>query len=183
VLSPRTPDNMVYLDTAVQDGDTLVSFALHYGCTVAEIKRANNLISEQDFYALRTLKIPVPRYGVMTELLEDAGHREPCYKPGAFLVEVDRNLEAIVRSADSLSPKEEPRLTASERGAGFQRHRRQMDPCDGADCGLRWWNAVAAMLLVGIATPLLYLLYHQLQIPFHVSMTTPEKDMFQKLHG
>uniref|UniRef100_UPI00358FAF99 lysM and putative peptidoglycan-binding domain-containing protein 4-like isoform X2 n=1 Tax=Myxine glutinosa TaxID=7769 RepID=UPI00358FAF99 len=186
VLRPRTPDNIIYLDTEV-----------------AEIKRANNLISEQDFYALRTLKIPVPRYGVMTEFLEEASRRKPCSttskwplvngpchandgslmledtavhmadKPGAFLVEVDRNLEAIVRSADSLSPKEEPRLTAHERGAVLQRQRRQKDTCDGADCGLRWWNAVAAMLLVGIATPLLYLLYHQLQIPFHVPTTTP----------
>lgn len=34
---------------------------------MADIKRANNLLTEQDFFALRSVKIPVRRFSVLTE--------------------------------------------------------------------------------------------------------------------
>ena len=42
---------------------------------VAEIKRANNLITEQDFFALRHIKIPVKRHGILTEPSEESKRR------------------------------------------------------------------------------------------------------------
>ncbi|KAJ0019414.1 hypothetical protein NQD34_006983 [Periophthalmus magnuspinnatus] len=60
-------DDIVYLIRDIQEGDTLNSIALQYHCTVADIKRANNLLKEQDFFALRSIKIPVKRFSILTE--------------------------------------------------------------------------------------------------------------------
>uniref|UniRef100_A0A8C8A051 LysM and putative peptidoglycan-binding domain-containing protein 3 n=1 Tax=Oryzias sinensis TaxID=183150 RepID=A0A8C8A051_9TELE len=60
-------DNIIYLTRDIQEGDTLNSLALQYHCSVADIKRANNLLTEQDFFALRSVKIPVRRFSVLTE--------------------------------------------------------------------------------------------------------------------
>ena len=49
---------------------------------VAELKRANNLYSDQDFHALKTIKIPVQPHGLLTET-EDKKQRPPPLKmPG-----------------------------------------------------------------------------------------------------
>ena len=42
---------------------------------VNELKRANNLINEQDFFALRRIKIPVKKYGLLTEPEEEIKRR------------------------------------------------------------------------------------------------------------
>ncbi|AWP06892.1 putative lysM and putative peptidoglycan-binding domain-containing protein 3-like [Scophthalmus maximus] len=60
-------DDIIYLTRDIQEGDTLNSFSLQYHCSVADIKRANNLLTEQDFFALRSVKIPVKRFSVLTE--------------------------------------------------------------------------------------------------------------------
>ena len=38
---------------------------------MSELKRLNNLIRDQDFYALTVIKVPVQRFGLLTELLEE----------------------------------------------------------------------------------------------------------------
>ena len=48
---------------------------------MAELKRVNGLYTEQDFFAHRTLKIPVRRNGVLTEK-DELQKREP--RPGAL---------------------------------------------------------------------------------------------------
>uniref|UniRef100_A0AAV2MRK0 LysM and putative peptidoglycan-binding domain-containing protein 3 n=1 Tax=Knipowitschia caucasica TaxID=637954 RepID=A0AAV2MRK0_KNICA len=60
-------DDIIYLVRDIQEGDTLNSIALQYHCTVADIKRSNNLLKEQDFFALRSIKIPVKRFSILTE--------------------------------------------------------------------------------------------------------------------
>lgn len=49
---------------------------------IAELKRVNNLYSDQDFYALKTIKIPVQPHGILTEVSEKK-QRPPSLKiPG-----------------------------------------------------------------------------------------------------
>ncbi|XP_001637680.2 lysM and putative peptidoglycan-binding domain-containing protein 3 [Nematostella vectensis] len=55
------------LEREIHENDTLQSFALNFGCTMEEIKRANNLYSEQDFHALQMIKIPVQPHGLLAE--------------------------------------------------------------------------------------------------------------------
>lgn len=65
-------DDMVHVEKEIKDGDTLQTLSLQYGCPVSELKRINNLIADQDFYARRTLKVPMRRDGILLELEESA---------------------------------------------------------------------------------------------------------------
>ncbi|XP_077988850.1 lysM and putative peptidoglycan-binding domain-containing protein 3-like [Glandiceps talaboti] len=94
-LRPRGKDNIrkktqtiveeeqkpLYLERAVVEGDTLQSFALQYGVPISELKRINNLITEQDFYRLKSVKVPIKRYGLLTELHEEERRRPNAATP------------------------------------------------------------------------------------------------------
>lgn len=45
------------------DDDSLQKLALKFNCTVAEIKYANKIYNDQEFHALRTVKVPVVKDG------------------------------------------------------------------------------------------------------------------------
>ncbi|NXI31734.1 LYSM4 protein, partial [Sterrhoptilus dennistouni] len=62
------PGDVVLLERELTQEDSLNKLALQYGCKVADIKRVNNFIREQDLYALKSIKIPRP--------LPEAGKRD-----------------------------------------------------------------------------------------------------------
>ncbi|KAK1792327.1 hypothetical protein P4O66_012281 [Electrophorus voltai] len=190
-------DDIVYVMRDIKDGDTLISISLQYFCSVADIKRANNLLTEQDFFALRAIKIPVRRFSSFTETHSTASHKtgspggihRVSEKPSSgasmdsssstdsvefFLQEKDKDIELLVKSSNpsrsslnevvsSLSPQQ-PLLGEPER-----RPTPRKDPYYGADWGMRWWTAVAIMLVVGIVTPVFYLLYYEVLMKADVS--------------
>ncbi|XP_051963249.1 lysM and putative peptidoglycan-binding domain-containing protein 3-like [Xyrauchen texanus] len=183
-------DDIVYLIRDIKEGDTLISISLQYFCTVADIKRANNLLTEQDFFALRSIRIPVRKFSSFTETHNTAplktsspgGTRRNAEIPisGAsldslsssssvdsvecFLQEKDKDIQLLVKSSspsrsslsEVVSLLEQPLLGDPER-----RPAQKKDPYYGADWGMRWWTAVAIMLVVGIVTPVFYLLYYE----------------------
>lgn len=193
-------DDIIYLSRDIQEGDTLNSIALQYHCSVADIKRANNLLTEQDFFALRSIKIPVRRFSVLTET-HSAGPPKPVSPTGAkrlpqilaatplpiesstdscssadsvegFLLEKDKDIEQLVKSTGpsrsslsevvsslTLQQQQQPLLG----GVEYKPVQRK-DPYYGADWGMRWWTAVAIMLVVGIVTPVFYLLYYEVLV-------------------
>jgi LysM repeat protein len=53
----------------VQPGETLASLSLKYNVPLAELKRVNNLISGNEFFALKRIKIPVKPDSLLTEIL------------------------------------------------------------------------------------------------------------------
>ncbi|XP_070256644.1 lysM and putative peptidoglycan-binding domain-containing protein 4 isoform X2 [Myotis yumanensis] len=144
---------------------------------VADIKQANSFIREQDLFALKSVKIPVRNHGILTET-----HRELRPLPGpssetrvtveeppapdsaappspltAFFQGIDRNIERAAQSEilTSESPHagpRQPRLPAAPKA-----------PPLGADCGIRWWNAVCLMLLIGVVLPVFYLVYFKIR--------------------
>ena len=59
--------------------DTLSKFALQYGCAVAELKIANNLYNEQDFHALKQIKIPIQPHSLLTERAEEEKRRSNAF--------------------------------------------------------------------------------------------------------
>lgn len=65
------------IDREILSNDSLQSFSLKYGCTVAELKRTNNLYSDQDFFALKTIKIPVQAHGLLTEATNEKPRPPP----------------------------------------------------------------------------------------------------------
>ncbi|KAM4616758.1 lysM and putative peptidoglycan-binding domain-containing protein 3 [Polymixia lowei] len=199
-------DDIVYLARDIQEGDTLNSIALQYHCSVADIKRANNLLTEQDFFALRSVKIPVRRFSVLTETHSTAPLKSPS-PSGArrlvqispvtslpsesstdsssstdsvegFLLEKDKDIERLVKSTGpSRSNLNEvvSSLTLQQQqqqpliGECEYKPTPRKDPYYGADWGMRWWTAVAIMLVVGIVTPVFYLLYYEVLVKADVS--------------
>ncbi|KAK5871602.1 hypothetical protein PBY51_004473 [Eleginops maclovinus] len=199
-------DDIIYLTKDIQEGDTLNSIALQYHCSVADIKRANNLLTEQHFFALRSVKIPVRRFSVLTETHSTAplksaspsGSRhlaqispitslpsESCTDSSSssstdsvegFLLEKDKDIERLVKSTgpsrsslnevvSSLTLQQQQPLLGEAEYKPVQRK----DPYYGADWGMRWWTAVAIMLVVGIVTPVFYLLYYEVLMKAEVS--------------
>lgn len=184
----------VLLQRELAPGDSLNKLALQYGCKVADLKKVNNFIREQDLYAVRSIKIPVRNHGILTETREElqplAG---PSPEAGAALAElpradaqasqltdffqgIDRNIERVVQSqafrreGGCLETSGQPPLPAPP-----------APPPSGADCGLRWWNAVVIMLLVGVVLPLFYLVYFRIQAsgeaPSGLNTTSPSSSV------
>lgn len=81
--SPKSPSTKttsysksrtVLVEEPVLPGDTVQRVALRYGCRDSEIRRVNNLYRDQDFFALKVVKVPVREYGALTEI----SAREKC---------------------------------------------------------------------------------------------------------
>lgn len=183
---------------------------------MADIKRANNLLTEQDFFALRSVKIPVRRFSILTET-HTTGPLKTASPSGArrlpqitsitslpsesstdsssstdsvegFLLEKDKDIEQLVKSTgpsrsslnevvSSLTLQQQQPLLGEVEYKPLQRK----DPYYGADWGMRWWTAVAIMLVVGIVTPVFYLLYYEVlmkaDVSHHGVPTQPHGDM------
>ncbi|XP_069483720.1 lysM and putative peptidoglycan-binding domain-containing protein 3 [Ambystoma mexicanum] len=181
-------DDIVFITKEIQKGDTLNSIALQHCCSVADIKRANSFISEQDFFALRSIKIPVKKFSFLTEThflpkgtntlrtaptllsaepqsAEALDSISPKRSAGNFLQEVDRDIEQIVKSTDTKRENLNEVVSALSTNQIFFEHDHKegskKDPYYGADWGMRWWTAVVIMLVVGIITPVFYLLYYE----------------------
>ncbi|XP_063312822.1 lysM and putative peptidoglycan-binding domain-containing protein 3 [Pelobates fuscus] len=179
-------DDIILIGKDICEGDTLNSIALQYSCTVADLKRVNNFINEQDFFALRSIKIPVKRFSVLTE-----SHFSPKVKPSrtlsfqasldpqegdqniatlpsdnadSFFQEVDRDIENIVKSTDTKKENLHEVVSALTQDVSFVpelKPAKRKDPYFGADWGLGWWTAVVIMVIVGIVTPVFYFLYYE----------------------
>ncbi|KAK1160906.1 lysM and putative peptidoglycan-binding domain-containing protein 4-like isoform X1 [Acipenser oxyrinchus oxyrinchus] len=178
--------DVLLLEKDISEGDSLNKIALQYGCKVADIKRVNNLIREQDLYALKVIKIPVKKHSVLTEtsndlkepqassswclhmlaepsLYEDAAAAGRC---GAdvkectdFLKEIDHDIERLIQSTDNLEE-----VSCLEPHGGPPHGTGNQNPSPhGSDWGIQWWNAVALMLLIGIILPVFYMVYFKTQ--------------------
>ncbi|XP_008945278.1 PREDICTED: lysM and putative peptidoglycan-binding domain-containing protein 3, partial [Merops nubicus] len=161
---------------------------------VADIKRVNNLINDQDFFALRSVRIPVKKFSVLTET-----HVSPKVRPvlrpahcspeaqetappdkfsasetaGSFLEEVDRDIEEIVKCNDTKRENLNEVVSAlAAQQICFEtdgKAQKCKDPYYGADWGIGWWTAVVIMLVIGIVTPVFYLLYYEVLVKADVS--------------
>ncbi|KAM6925866.1 lysM and putative peptidoglycan-binding domain-containing protein 4 [Lycodopsis pacificus] len=164
------------VEREVLDGDNLNKLALQYGCKVADIKRVNNLMQEQDLFALKSIKIPVQKHSFLTETCtepsdprqetphsstalvkpQDRARAQPHLQEVTdFLMEVDHDIEKLIQTTNDQDGDFSANSGKQQR-FGF-RGRRLTGP--GADWGIQWWNAVVAMLLIGIVLPLFYVIY------------------------
>ncbi|XP_063781757.1 lysM and putative peptidoglycan-binding domain-containing protein 4 [Pseudophryne corroboree] len=181
--------DVILLECAITENDNLNKLALQYGCKVADIKRVNNFLTEQDMYALKIIKIPVKVHGIFTELHAasytqkgQAVYSEDIVSDPAsptentditrYFQEIDQDIEAAAQTQDLLSESLDPGTDT------FQISPRKNSFSLGADCGIRWWNAVVIMLLIGIVLPVFYILYYetrkvpeQLQVSANVTNT------------
>ncbi|KAM8972315.1 lysM and putative peptidoglycan-binding domain-containing protein 4 [Pelodytes ibericus] len=173
--------DVVLLERAITEDDTLNKLALQYACKVADIKRVNNLITEQDMYALKMIKIPVKANGLLMEqhdvlnqqqrvFLNSGGSELPgeiCMDiPGSrdlsrYFQEIDKNIEAATQTQDMFSES----LDLDSESYSTSQLLMQKGRGTGADWGIRWWNAVLIMLLIGIVLPVFYIIYKTKSTP------------------
>lgn len=206
--------NIIILIT-INTSCTLYTWSVSAFLQVADLKRANNLLTEQDFFALRSVKIPVRRFSIFTEThsagppkagspsgarrppqisavpslpLESSTDSSSSDSVEGFLLEKDKDIEQLVRSTgpsrsslnevvSSLSQQQQQQPSLG--GEVEYKPLVRKDPYYGADWGMRWWTAVAIMLVVGIVTPVFYLLYYEVLIKtdagHHAVPTPPAK--------
>ncbi|XP_010168130.2 LOW QUALITY PROTEIN: lysM and putative peptidoglycan-binding domain-containing protein 4-like [Antrostomus carolinensis] len=181
--------DVVLLEREITEGDNLNKLALQYGCKVADIKRVNNFIREQDLYALKSIKIPVKPHGLLTENGRELRPLPAApSQTGLTLVDLPEPEEAASSSADSKHLSDyfrgidksiqdvEVQLNAEYCVGALERplpESGKQESSNGADCGIQWWNAVFIMLLIGIVLPVFYIIYFKTQgLVAHTPNTT-----------
>ncbi|XP_040270174.1 lysM and putative peptidoglycan-binding domain-containing protein 4 [Bufo bufo] len=163
--------DIVLLEHAITENDNLNKLALQYGCKVADIKRINNFLKEQDMYALKTIKIPVKVHGILTEGHRSADSIDVVIESGdeasvtptenqditQYFREIDQNIEAAAQNQELFSDS----LDLGKGNHHLSTIMKHKEPNLGADWGIRWWNAVCIMLLIGIVLPVFYIIYYE----------------------
>ncbi|KAM9061651.1 lysM and putative peptidoglycan-binding domain-containing protein 4 isoform X2 [Sarcophilus harrisii] len=175
--------DVVLLERELTEDDNLNKLALQYGCKVADIKKVNNFIREQDLYALKSIKIPVKNYGILTETSKElkplqttsesrltfiqfpdsdnAATETNCAKSNQltdFFKEIDQDIESAIQSEIYLN---QDYCTETPNQPLLPINQKTL--MNGADCGIQWWNAVFIMLLIGIILPVFYVVYFKIQ--------------------
>ncbi|XP_076204138.1 lysM and putative peptidoglycan-binding domain-containing protein 4 [Aptenodytes patagonicus] len=184
--------DVVLLEREITEDDNLNKLALQYGCKVADIKRVNNFIREQDLYALKSIKIPVKTHGLLTE---NGRELRPLptgpSQTGLTLVDLPEPDDGASSSADGRHLSDyfkgidksiqdavqvEVQLNTEYCMEALERplpESGKQETSNGADCGIQWWNAVFVMLLIGIVLPVFYIIYFKTQgLVAHTSNTT-----------
>ena len=77
-VDSRKTQQKTIMEHSIEPGDTLLSLSIKFNVPIAELKRVNNILSEQGFYGLRVLKVPVQPFS----LLLPEGHMEATAEGG-----------------------------------------------------------------------------------------------------
>merc|ERR1719431_154133 len=96
------------IETDIQPSDTLLSLSLKYNVPLAELKRVNNFIRDDEFYALKRIKIPVRPTSLPTELLP-GDHSDKLRNNNGWFVESKESPtsfgSSVVSSGGQTSPE------------------------------------------------------------------------------
>lgn len=149
-----------------------------------ELKLANNIQKETEFFARRTLKIPVRQHSSLTEKLPNENQSTESSIPSLkdnttslspsnsseFLKQLDQDLERLKEKARvyDIDSHDLPAISLSDEELRKTARLNRTD-CQGDDCGLSWSHILGLALLVLLACPLLYFLY--LELNLHKSTT------------
>ncbi|KAG7160372.1 lysM and putative peptidoglycan-binding domain-containing protein 3-like [Homarus americanus] len=91
------------VDRPIKSGETLTGIALKYRIPVSELKRVNKIIQEKEFFALKSLKIPVKANSFLAEMLKQE-EQDACSENSA--VAITRAAVLGTRSLSSCSEYE-----------------------------------------------------------------------------
>uniref|UniRef100_A0A8C5RKE3 LysM and putative peptidoglycan-binding domain-containing protein 4 n=1 Tax=Laticauda laticaudata TaxID=8630 RepID=A0A8C5RKE3_LATLA len=189
--SQKRVGDVQLLERVIKGDDNLNKLALQYGCKVEDIKRVNNFIQEQDFYALKSIKIPVKVNGLLTETSNELlPLQTPAPQPEYSISidpesrsgdheQIDQYFRGIDQNIERVTQLEIPSCTDPFIEPSNQSSREQKATCSGADYGIQWWKAVFLMLLIGIVLPVFYIVYFKTQqldvVPSTSNTTEPVK--------
>lgn len=158
-----------------------------------DLKLANNIQRETEFFARRTLRIPVKQHSSLTEQTaslqkeddKNLSDLKPLVPPTdliptaqanstEFLKQKDQDLQRLKEKARVyeidealLEVESTPAIVP---GSSRRASRIALADCRGDDCGLSWPHILGMALLVLLACPLLYFLYLELNLHRNVSL-------------
>lgn len=133
-------------------------------------------MQEQDLFALKSVKIPVQTHSFLMETFTDLNKAQDEMPASAtrplkpqnrtraqphlqevtdFLMEVDNDIEKLIQTTND---QQEDSSGSSGKRQRFGLGGRRLTSY-GADWGIQWWNALVAVLLIGIVLPIFYLIY------------------------
>ncbi|KAG8196838.1 hypothetical protein JTE90_027551 [Oedothorax gibbosus] len=189
VVDPFQNCDICFYD--IQSGDTLESVAIKYQCSVADIKRANNLLSNQEFYALKRLKIPVKKHSLLTEILSSSANAKPDsiiiehpndnvhtinigigtsgrspspQDSAAFFKRMDQDLVNIMLSTNSQKDSLEAAAAALTMP---QIQPLVKDPYNTVDCGIQGNYLIIFVIILVVVVPSLVALYYVYMRTYH----------------
>ncbi|RCN50721.1 LysM domain protein [Ancylostoma caninum] len=165
----RRKDQNSYKDTViierkVKAGDTLNKIAIQYSVNVSDIKRVNNLVSDQDFVALTVVKIPISRMrhalGIGSSSSDDDEHIID-FDDRARLIDPEKHsrdpsVEEIFHKTDSAIAQ--VREALPEDGIPGSFHFVDARPPDSV-CSV--WLIVAAVVIIFMVVPLVLTFYEE----------------------
>jgi len=150
-------DDVIHIEKDISKGDTLLSFSIKFNCNVNDLKKANNLTTDQDFYTLKKIRIPVKKHGifaeeesqVVTSRYDDDASEEKVDVSGSsngeeFLKSMDKNIKDV--SSNNQEVLEEVVTTL-----GSNTYRPLRVTSGNSECShdnWRWY--LATMVLVGV---------------------------------
>ncbi|GIY91347.1 lysM and putative peptidoglycan-binding domain-containing protein 3 [Caerostris extrusa] len=150
---------------------------------VSDLKRANNLISSQEFFGLKHLKIPVKKHSLLTEILKDTpetksnsiiieenceniqtinigiGSAGRCPSPQdstAFFKRMDEDLVKIMLSTNT---QKESLEAAAAALTTPQIQPLVKDPYNTVDWGIQWNYLILCIIIVAVIIPTAVALY------------------------
>lgn len=170
----------------IKKGDTLQSISLQYQCSISDLKRANNLISNQEFYGLRQLRIPMKKHSLLIERLplatgtsgsdncfpleeSESGVRTvsvgigPISPDGsqedavAFFKKMDEDLIKIRENTKSQKDSLEAATIALTSPTIHPLVKEKRN--SGDDCGIQWCYLVVVFILVGLILPVIVVIH------------------------
>lgn len=170
-LAVRKAPALAVFEHRIVEGETLQGLALRYGCSVGTLRHLNNLLSDQDFFALNVLKVP-DRIHVATGQLVDTcvptddtisvasdGTESPPDKAIRYWKNLDHKVQAALKQQGAGDGGMQ--IDGFEDGGTVDKHtlHAQDDMSCGADCGIGWGGIIAIVVIVAVLVPLFYVLY------------------------
>ncbi|CAJ0574393.1 unnamed protein product, partial [Mesorhabditis spiculigera] len=151
----------VLIEKKVKPGDTLNKIALQYSVAVSDLKRANNLVNDQDFVARSVIKIPVSRlrhemgYGVdgTEEDAENEDDRAPLI--AGSRESRDASVEEIFHKTDNNIAQVRETLPEDRIPGSYFVDARS------PETGWSIWLLLAAVVIVFIIIPLVLTIYEE----------------------
>lgn len=160
----------------------LIYNSLNFFLQISDIKRSNNLINNQEFYALKHVKIPVKKFGLLTEILppvqdnkEDStivektdnvrvinigigqvGRSPSPEETATFFKRMDEDLVKIMLSTQTQKESLEAAAVAL---TAPQIQPLVKDPYNTVDCGIQWNYLIIFVIIVAIVIPTIIAIY------------------------
>lgn len=166
----------VIIEKKMKPGDSLNKIALQYSVSVFDLKRANNIVSEQDIYALPYVKIPVSKLRKELDFEHERGmlRDDNSGRPTAGELADDRPL---LGSGDSSDKSVEELFEKTDASIAQVRSNLPSDAIDGAfhfvdasspDTTFRGlWFILVFVIFIFIFVPLILTFVEEEQTEYH----------------